>query len=99
MDARTRILKAGARIVNQKGFNDTGIQEILKAADVPKGSFYHYFKSKHDFGLHLIGYIAQKLKVMRAGILDDDSLRPLDRIRLGFKQQAEQFEKARFKGG
>jgi len=36
---RNRILEAGADIIHHKGFNHTGIQEILSAAGVPKGSF------------------------------------------------------------
>jgi TetR/AcrR family transcriptional repressor of nem operon len=57
-DLRTVILEKGARIIHKKGFNHTGIQEILDAAGVPKGSFYHYFKSKEDFGLSLLDYYA-----------------------------------------
>jgi TetR/AcrR family transcriptional repressor of nem operon len=57
-DAKTGLLRAGARVVHRKGFNDAGLQEILEEAQVPKGSFYFYFKSKEDFGLQLIDYFA-----------------------------------------
>ena len=57
-NAKTRLLRAAAKIVIQKGYNDTGLQEILDAARVPKGSFYFYFKSKEDFGLQLIDFYA-----------------------------------------
>lgn len=36
------------------GFNGVGLSQLLKEADVPKGSFYHYFKSKEQFGEALI---------------------------------------------
>ena len=62
MDAKTRILKAGARIVLEKGFCDTGLAEVLEAAQVPKGSFYFHFKNKEDFGLQLIDAFAEVLK-------------------------------------
>ncbi len=58
-NAKTRLLRAGARIINQKGFQDSGLQEILDQAEVPKGSFYFYFKSKEDFGLNLIDFYAE----------------------------------------
>ena len=61
MNAETtkqRIIKKGAELVYSNGFNNTGIQEVLHAADVPKGSFYFYFKSKEEFGLSLIDYFA-----------------------------------------
>lgn len=53
---KLKILVEGAKIVHEKGFNNTGIQEILNAAGVPKGSFYFYFKSKEEFGLAVIDY-------------------------------------------
>src|SRR5690606_25283697 len=46
---RQHILDTGYRLVLQKGFAALGLQEILKACAVPKGSFYHYFSSKEAF--------------------------------------------------
>ena len=37
-----------------KGFSAVGLNEILTAAQVPKGSFYHYFGSKEGFGEELL---------------------------------------------
>lgn len=37
-----------------KGFTGVGLNEILHAASVPKGSFYHYFKSKEQYGQSLL---------------------------------------------
>ena len=37
-----------------KGFSGVGLNEILVAAGVPKGSFYHYFGSKEAFGEALL---------------------------------------------
>ena len=37
-----------------KGYSAVGLKEILAAADVPKGSFYHYFESKDAFGEALL---------------------------------------------
>lgn len=51
------ILQEGAKIIHLKGFHNTGINEILESADIPKGSFYFYFKNKEDFGLQLIDYL------------------------------------------
>ena len=53
-ETKDKIIMVGAEIVRKKGFNNTGIQEILNEANVPKGSFYFYFKSKEDFGVELI---------------------------------------------
>lgn len=58
-DTRTHILAQGRAVMAQKGFNAVGLTELLKLANVPKGSFYHYFESKEKFGHALIqDYVA-----------------------------------------
>ncbi|WP_426115331.1 TetR/AcrR family transcriptional regulator [Massilia sp. PWRC2] len=47
---RQHILDTGKAIITGKGYSAVGLNEILSAAGVPKGSFYHYFKSKELFG-------------------------------------------------
>ena len=63
-DVRDSILAHGQRIMAGKGFSAVGINEVLTAASVPKGSFYHYFSSKDAFGEALLedyfeGYLAE----------------------------------------
>ena len=53
-DTRTTILMAGRDIMGRRGFSAVGLTEILQAAGVPKGSFYHYFGSKDAFGVALL---------------------------------------------
>ncbi|MGS0679907.1 TetR/AcrR family transcriptional regulator [Shewanella sp. 125m-7] len=51
---RQHIIDSGYRLISSKGFSNVGLSQILKFADVPKGSFYHYFKSKELFGEEII---------------------------------------------
>ena len=51
---RKHILDTSFELVLHKGFVGVGLQEILKACDVPKGSFYYYFASKEAFGCALL---------------------------------------------
>jgi TetR/AcrR family transcriptional repressor of nem operon len=51
---RQHILDVAKPIILGKGFSAVGLNEILTAANVPKGSFYHYFKSKEAFGAALL---------------------------------------------
>ncbi len=51
---KRHILDAGQQIIAVKGFAGVGLSEILTAADIPKGSFYHYFGSKEQYGCALI---------------------------------------------
>ncbi|AOE78928.1 TetR family transcriptional regulator [Pseudomonas lurida] len=54
--AKQTILDTAQRIVGRKGFSAVGLNEILQAAEVPKGSFYHYFNSKDAFGVVLLDH-------------------------------------------
>ena len=51
---RQHILDTAKPIILGKGFSAVGLNELLNAAEVPKGSFYHYFKSKEYFGEALL---------------------------------------------
>lgn len=53
-DTRQKILDAARPVIAGKGFAAVGLSEILAAAAVPKGSFYHYFASKEQFGGELL---------------------------------------------
>lgn len=53
-DMRNHILETAQEIISGKGFSAVGLNEILKASGVPKGSFYHYFGSKEIFGEELL---------------------------------------------
>lgn len=68
---RDHILTTGRALVAQRGFTGMGLTELLKTASVPKGSFYHYFASKEDFGCKLLEqYLAQYGETLD-GILED----------------------------
>lgn len=53
-NTRQHILETGNRIIAGKGFASVGLNEILTSAGVPKGSFYHYFESKEQYGEALL---------------------------------------------
>ena len=64
-DTRTEIITAGHRLMARKGYTAVGITEILAQAQVPKGSFYHYFASKDAFGEAVMSdYFATYLRDM-----------------------------------
>lgn len=79
-DTRNRIIEAGAEIIHLHGFQGTGLKAILDAASVPKGSFYHYFKSKEDFGIAVIEYYEELGRNIILPILQDTSLTTIERF-------------------
>ncbi len=69
----------------ERGYHDLGIAALLESTGVPKGSFYHHFTSKEDFGLQAIDLY---MKHAHAGLdqtLGDKSVPPLQRVRNFFE--------------
>ena len=65
VDVRQEILDVAQMTMSSRGFSAVGLNEILLSAGVPKGSFYHYFKSKEAFGEVLLQrYFDDYLKSM-----------------------------------
>jgi TetR/AcrR family transcriptional repressor of nem operon len=86
------IVQAGLELILSKGFTATGVEAILKQANVPKGSFYNFFSSKEEFGLAIIDrYVAETGEFFRP-IYDDESLPPLERVRKSFEILVARFE-------
>ncbi|WP_319498678.1 TetR/AcrR family transcriptional regulator [uncultured Cohaesibacter sp.] len=86
---RKALIRAGLVSLTERGFSDVSVDEILSASGTTKGTFYHHFKSKADYGQALIEaydtYFAGKLDRW----LSDASLPPIERLR-GFIADAEQ---------
>ena len=78
---RDVLIRTGLEMLTEQGFAATGLDTLLRRATVPKGSFYHYFESKADFGREVMkaydAFFCRKLD--RA--LTNEKLSPSDRVR------------------
>ena len=54
LDMRQHIIDVAKTLMTHKGYTAVGLMEVLTTAGVPKGSFYHYFRSKEEFGQALL---------------------------------------------
>jgi TetR/AcrR family transcriptional repressor of nem operon len=79
-NTREEIIRKGAELIHAQGFNATGLQQILQAAGIPKGSFYFYFKSKEDFGLEIIDYFSEIINGTFTRYLSDKKISPMKRL-------------------
>jgi TetR/AcrR family transcriptional repressor of nem operon len=77
---KERILDAAKEIMLQKSFHSVGLNEVLTAVKVPKGSFYHYFASKEQFGVELLRHYVQDHSARLRRILLCSDLHPLARL-------------------
>ncbi|MEN3364952.1 MAG: TetR/AcrR family transcriptional regulator, transcriptional repressor for nem operon [Burkholderiales bacterium] len=82
-DTRERILSVGEGLILARGFSAVGLSEILGKAEVPKGSFYHYFKSKEGFGVALLERYFQDYDARLSGLFAAKPQRGLE-IVLGY---------------
>ncbi len=96
---KERILLEGAKIVHLKGYHATGLQEILKASGVPKGSFYFYFKSKKDYGLQLIDFYTDSIISRGKRFLEREDLSPLESMQEHIGWIMDHSTDLDFKGG
>lgn len=48
IETRKKIYDTAVRLLSEKGYENTTIDDICNASGVAKGSFYHYFKTKSD---------------------------------------------------
>jgi TetR/AcrR family transcriptional repressor of nem operon len=83
LDKRDLILAKGAEVMTRRGYHGAGVQEIVQAAGVPKGSFYHYFASKEEFALQALQQVYGPRLQRYAQALENPALSPRARI-LGY---------------
>src|SRR3954451_11878488 len=96
---RAVLLEAGKKVFLEKGYNHSGIEAILQAAGVPKGSFYYYFTSKEDFGLQVLNHFASLIDAEVGRYLDDATLSPLERLRRYHESVCERLESRQCRNG
>lgn len=96
---KTRLLDIGVTLIRSNSFNAVGINDVLKAGEIPKGSFYHYFKSKETFGLEVAQYYhEQQIEVTRQ-IMSNSSLSPPAKLRAFFANARMEFKKRGYADG
>lgn len=86
------IVQVGLDIVLSRGFNATGVEAILKQANIPKGSFYNFFSSKEEFGLAIIDKFVADRSELFYPIVSDESAPPLERVKRCFEALIAAFE-------
>ena len=96
---REHILDSGLKVLLQKGYNGTGVKEIVDAAGVPKGSFYNHFTSKEAFVIEAINKIAEQNLHIARETLTDSSVSPRVRLVSYFVGACQHLTEEEFHGG
>ena len=89
--AKDRLLDCGLAMLLERGYNDMGIQALLDAARVPRGSFYHHFRDKEDFALQVLDRYMDGVHAALDQCLGDASRPALERVRGFFEATRDSY--------
>jgi TetR/AcrR family transcriptional repressor of nem operon len=95
---KQRLLNAGLAMFLEHGYNDLGLQALLAATRIPKGSFYHHFKDKEDFALQVLDQYIGEVHAGLDACLGDKGQLPLERVRCFFETTQETYREQGYMG-
>jgi AcrR family transcriptional regulator len=90
---RERLIAAAVRLLHEQGIERTTLADIAKAADVPAGNVYYYFKTKDEVIAAVIDAHTQQIKVTLAAI-DAHHRAPKSRLKALVRELTGQSEMA-----
>ena len=69
-EKQEKLLEAATREFTRRPFNEASINQIIKEAGIPRGSFYMYFTDKEDLFRYLLkGYVDQLFMLLEECLL------------------------------
>ncbi|MGE3804071.1 MAG: TetR/AcrR family transcriptional regulator [Gemmataceae bacterium] len=84
LKTRARILRAATRLFTAKGYHDTKLDDIRRAAKVTTGAFFHHFTGKEDLGFavldHYLDERGSELDQVERELFPVPSADPLERV-------------------
>jgi TetR/AcrR family transcriptional regulator, transcriptional repressor for nem operon len=95
---REQLIASATETLHRQGFNASAVQDITAEAGVPKGSFYNHFESKEALALEVIDRYGREQAVL-AGVLSDESIPPVERLRRYFTSLAAIFTEQNYERG
>lgn len=97
-NTQQQLLEHGMAMLLRQGYHNLGIAAVLEATQIPKGSFYHHFSSKEDFGLKVIDLYMEQVHAGLDQCLGDQNRSPLQRIRSFFEATEEKYRSEGYLG-
>lgn len=80
---RNAILDAAARVINERGYSHTSVEDLIQATGLSgKSHFYHYFPSKEALGMAVIDRQFERFTERGLAILSEPMIEPIDRLTL-----------------
>jgi TetR/AcrR family transcriptional regulator, transcriptional repressor for nem operon len=98
-ESRNALVKTAIRTIYTSSYESVGVSAITEQSGIPKGSFYHWFRSKEELASAAIDGFAEAGNKLRRQLLADDGTPPLERLRKCFEYSAALLEKREFRNG
>ncbi|HVZ08734.1 TetR family transcriptional regulator C-terminal domain-containing protein [Rhodopila sp.] len=89
---RDHLITTGLQLLHTRGFHASGVQDIIQAAGVPKGTFYTHFESKEQFGAEVLGRFWEQRAARTIAVLGDETRPPLARLKAWFDAKVTERE-------
>ena len=96
---RTKLLDHGVSLLMKQGYHATGVNDIVSAASVPKGSFYSYFESKEAFATEAISHYLEPFIQRLSEHLHNTQIDALTALKRYYAELIVEAEKNEFTGG
>jgi TetR/AcrR family transcriptional repressor of nem operon len=96
---RDKLLEAGLKVILAHGYNGASVRDIVRAADVPQGSFTNHFSSKEAFAQQVLDLYFALVSGKITKTLRNDALPPLKRLRAWFDVQIAFLKQSEFRTG
>jgi TetR/AcrR family transcriptional repressor of nem operon len=92
---KAQILDAGVAELHARGYSASSVEDITRAAGVPKGSFYNHFSSKEELAVEAV----RRYSGVAGWVAGPDGGSALARLRSGFEALHAVLRRHRFSRG
>ena len=79
-ERKAELINAAEELFNEKGFENTSVDDIIKRVGVAKGLFYYYFSSKEDLIDILTQRMLNEIESSVVAVLEMKNLSATDRF-------------------
>ena len=99
IEKRKEILRKSIDLMYLQGYHGTNVRELAKEAGLGKSTFYNYFVSKEEYAIFALDYYLEVLGYERFQLLEDTTVRPLERIKNFYRSKIDNMVSLEFKLG
>ena len=79
-ESKTKLLDAALKVIREKGYAATRVEDVCAAAGLTKGSFFYHFSTKEDLALAAVDYWSETTGGLFAAASYNALADPVDRL-------------------